>query len=208
MLSFKQFVNESSLNRFYSHLKNNTPFMIITASRSDCSKKQNDANNKFLRSKAKLAGFGYNRVKGTYKETIIKDGKEVVVDVEDDSIIMYGSINTERILLNFGMAMGKKFNQDSILFFGKFTDYKPALIATRNDTELGRIGNKHILGRFHPNSINDVMTVIKGKPYHFDWDQQVESTISNTFNEAMVRSAFCKYLAEHDSLDDWNPANG
>ena len=68
---------------------------------------------------------------------------------------------------------------------------------------MGPIGSIHILGKFHPQSINDVMTIIKGKTYHFDWEQEDKAKVSATMNEATVRKAFCDYLSTHDSLDDW-----
>ena len=199
MKSFSEFLNEASLNRFYNHFRNNKPILIVTASRADQDNKTNNKNNNEIRKQVRLAGFGYNRVKGTYKELI----DDVLTPVEDDTVIVYGSNQKEDILYNLGLSLGKKYNQDSILFIGSKTNFKPTLISTRNDGSLGPIGTKHTLGKFHPQSISDVMTIIKGKSYHFDWDELSEAKVSSTMNEATVRKAFCDYLSKHDSLDDW-----
>ena len=199
MKSFNEFLNEASLNRFYFHLQSNKPILIVTASRADIDNHTNNINNDELRKKVRLAGFGYNRVKGTYKELI--NGELKVV--EDDTIIVYGNDSKEKILYNLGLSLGKKYNQDSILFIGSKTNFKPALISTRSDSTIGPIGSVHILGMFQPQSISDVMTIIKGKTYHFDWEQEDKAKVSATMNEAVVRKAFCDYLSNHDNLDEW-----
>lgn len=216
-MKFSDFLNEASLNHFYNQMTKKVPILIVTASRFEYFDKDdikdqqehnriNNANNKNLRKTIKLAGFGFNRVVGKYKELVFnkKTGKNELVQVTDDSCIVYAAKEDEKKLYNLGKALGMKYNQDSIFFMGEtITGYKPVLVSTRDDGSLGKIGATHTLGSFHAMKDSDVMTKIRGKSYYFDWEDETQPNVSATMNESMIRKAFLKYLENNNSLDVW-----
>ena len=173
MLTFDEFLlKESRLVRLMQHLDNKDPIAFISSDRHDLSDKKNKENYNKLKGDTKLAGFGYNRIIGGY----IEDGGHEVPD--ESSLIVYGSKDKEKRLLSFAMAMGKKYNQDSILFVD--TNGDAFWINTTNNPETGRVfGARTKLGDFSISNIKKYYSEIKGKKFTFKTLK--EQDISPTF---------------------------
>ena len=180
MKTFSEFVNEASLGRIYQHIKDDKPFAAMTAFRKSSSKKENLQNNKVLKSLVKSADFGFVEVIGSYPE--LQDDGEVVV-VKENSIFIFGKrSDDEEIMKKLVKQLGKKYEQDSVLF--KYSSGKVVLMYMdgRSDTVLD--------GKFHPNKIGDYMSRMKnGKT--FTIESMKEEPESNAFYmERMIRQKF------------------
>lgn len=180
MKTFSEFVNEASLGRIYQHIKDDKPFAAMTAFRKSCSKKENLQNNKVLKSLVKSADFGFVEVVGSYPEP--QDDGEVVV-VKENSIFIFGKrSDDEEVLKKLVKQLGKKYEQDSVLF--KYSSGKIVLLYMdgRSDAVLD--------GVFHPNKIGDYMSRMKnGKT--FTIESMKEEPESNAFYmERMIRQKF------------------
>jgi hypothetical protein len=180
MKTFSEFVNEASLGRIYQHIKDDKPFAAMTAFRKSSSKKENLQNNKVLKSLVKSADFGFVEVVGSYPEP--QDDGEVVV-VKENSIFIFGKrSDDEEVLKKLVKQLGKKYEQDSVLF--KYSSGKIVLLYMdgRSDAVLD--------GVFHPNKIGDYMSRMKnGKT--FTIESMKEEPESNAFYmERMIRQKF------------------
>ena len=180
MKTFSEFVNEASLGRIYQHIKDDKPFAAMTAFRKSSSKKENLQNNKVLKSLVKSADFGFVEVIGSYPEP--QDDGEVVV-VKENSIFIFGKrSDDEEVLKKLVKQLGKKYEQDSVLF--KYSSGKVVLMYMngRSDAVLD--------GKFHPNKIGDYMSRMKnGKT--FTIESMKEEPESNAFYmERMIRQKF------------------
>lgn len=180
MKTFSEFVNEASLGRIYQHIKDDKPFAAMTAFRKSSSKKENLQNNKVLKSLVKSADFGFVEVVGSYPEP--QDDGEVVV-VKENSIFIFGKrSDDEEVLKKLVKQLGKKYEQDSVLF--KYSSGKIVLLYMdgRSDAVLD--------GVFHPNKIGDYMSRMKnGKT--FTIESMKEELESNAFYmERMIRQKF------------------
>jgi len=103
---------ESSVGRIFQHLSTQgTPVLIISSFRHENS--NHKAKHSSLGIAIRNAGFGYIKVVGHWVEkgefTEVSDGME-------DSYMVMGDVNTEKRLLNLGIQLGKKYNQEAILF--------------------------------------------------------------------------------------------
>ena len=180
MKTFSEFVNEASLGRIYQHIKDDKPFAAMTAFRKSSSEKENLRNNKVLKTLVRSADFGFVEVVGSYPEP--QDDGEVVV-VKENSIFIFGkNSDDEEVLKKLVKQLGKKYEQDSVLF--KYSSGKIVLLYMdgRSDAVLD--------GVFHPNKIGDYMSRMKnGKT--FTIESMKEEPESNAFYmERMIRQKF------------------
>ena len=160
--------------------KDDKPFAAMTAFRKSCSKKENLQNNKVLKSLVKSADFGFVEVIGSYPEP--QDDGEVVV-VKKNSIFIFGKrSDDEEVLKKLVKQLGKKYEQDSVLF--KYSSGKVVLMYMdgRSDAVLD--------GVFHPNKIGDYMSRMKDDKT-FTIESMKEEPESNAFYmERMIRQKF------------------
>ena len=180
MKTFSEFVNEASLGRIYQHIKDDKPFAAMTAFRKSCSKNENLQNNKVLKSLVKSADFGFVEVIGSYPEP--QDDGEVVV-VKENSIFIFGKrSDDEEVLKKLVKQLGKKYEQDSVLF--KYSSGKVVLMYMdgRSDAVLD--------GKFHPNKIGDYMSRMKdGKTFTIESVAE-EKELHAFYMERMIRQKF------------------
>ena len=180
MKTFSEFVNEASLGRIYQHIKDDKPFAAMTAFRKSYSKKENLQNNKVLKSLVKSADFGFVEVIGSYPEP--QDDGEVVV-VKENSIFIFGKrSDDEEVLKKLVKQLGKKYEQDSVLF--KYSSGKVVLMYMdgRSDAVLD--------GKFHPNKIGDYMSRMKdGKTFTIESVAE-EKELHAFYMERMIRQKF------------------
>ena len=176
MKSFKEYINESmlteaSVKRLQKHLEMGEPVAIVSAYRSDyddnkmrnatmCNKKTNELRSIVLSNK-----FGFNRGVGGFVEHL-KDGS--TREVKDErSTIIFAKPEREQELKKLAIALGKRFEQESILFVD--AKGKACWIDTKNS-----VGKETPLGAFHPERVGDYFTKIKKQYFSFDVQEEVE----------------------------------
>lgn len=164
---------ESSLGRLYQHLEDGDCIAIVSAFRANRKRAENVKLTKELRAYVLGAGFGYNRAVGGYTEKM-DDGSFVEV-VDEQSTIIYAKPEREKELRRFAESLGKKYDQDSVLFVDKKGN--ACWIFTRKpnwaEQEIGSVQN---LGEFHPKQIGAYFTKIGKKNFSFVVNESEEVT--------------------------------
>ena len=160
MITFKEFMQESSLTRLKSK-SDKGGMAVLSGSRGDKSAKENRARAKQLDKDIRGKGLpGATKVTGRYVEKG-DDGKEKKVK-ERSHVVSSGKMG-KRKFKETVKALGKKYGQDSVLTQTKKT-------GTLSATRKGGLGkDKNIkLGRFKPQGKNpDGQSQIKGKTFTY-----------------------------------------
>ena len=123
-------MNESSSSRILQHINNKKTFGVISASRKDNSDKENDDRYKSLIKDVRGMGYGYIELKGGYKETT--------------GFVTEKSLFIPEITKNEIVKLGKKYNQDSVLFKDKNMFVE---IGTNKLTGIGKQLTKFVIGK-------------------------------------------------------------
>ena len=160
MISFKEFLEESSLARIKSK-SDKGGMAALSASRAGKSAKENRARAKQVDSDIRGKGLGgATKVTGSYVEKG-DDGKEKKVK-ERSHVVTSGKMG-KRKFKKAVKKLGKKYGQDSVLIQTKKTG---TLSATRKGG-LGKSKNVK-LGRFKPQGKNpEGQSQIKGKTFTY-----------------------------------------
>ena len=160
MISFKEFLEESSLARIKSK-SDKGGMAALSASRAGKSAKENRARAKQLDKDIRGKGLGgATKVTGSYVEKG-DDGKEKKVK-ERSHVVTSGKMG-KRKFKKAVKKLGKKYGQDSVLIQTKKTG---TLSATRKGG-LGKSKNVK-LGRFKPQGKNpEGQSQIKGKTFTY-----------------------------------------
>ena len=106
-----QKLNEKSFSRLMKNMQNKT-VGFISAYRINLQDKENEANQKELKSEIKKLGLGYNEITGHYvkaEENIIKTERILVIYTD----------NNKEWLKKFLIKMSLKFNQDFFIIVDK-----------------------------------------------------------------------------------------
>ena len=160
MKTYKEFVQESSLSRIKSK-SDKGGMAILSGSRGDKSKKQNQARAKQLDKDIRGKGLpGATKVTGSYVEKD-KSGKETKVK-ERSHVVTSGKMG-KRKFKKAVKSLGKKYGQDSVL-----TQTKKS--GTLSATRKGGLGkDKRIgVGKFKPQGKNpEGQSQIKGKIFSY-----------------------------------------
>lgn len=182
MLSFDQYIEkfkkpileqleltEASMGRLWQHYENGDVIAIISSDRSDRSNRENSENYKQLKYGVARYGFGYNRARGGYIETVsLEDGttKEQEV-VGERSLIVYCSPEEQNQLFNLIKHLGQVYNQECVLFVDK---NKQAFwfYTTDSADKKHKKGDIVKLGQFHPQRIGKFFTKIGKKNFSFE----------------------------------------
>lgn len=146
---------EGSLSRLFRHFKDGTALAVVTASRNKATPTENKKNNNELRGFVRNADFGFSKLEGSYPEE--QDNGETVQVTEDSTIIFGRTPEDEKALKNLAVSLGKRYNQDSVLF--KYNDGRIVLIYCRDKKE------QKLSGDFHPQRFGDYMSKYKGKTF-------------------------------------------
>ena len=161
MITFKEFMQESSLSRIKSK-SDKGGIGILSGSRGDKSAKENRARAKQLDKDIRgKFGRGATKATGSYIEKDDKTGKETKVK-ERSHIIDRGKMGKRKFKKTV-KALGKKYGQDSVLTQTKKT-------GTLSATRKGGLGkSKGInVGRFKPQGKNpEGQSQIKGKTFTY-----------------------------------------
>ena len=160
MISFKEFLEESSLARIKSK-SDKGGMAALSASRAGKSAKENRARAKQLDKDIRGKGLGgATKVTGSYVEKG-DDGKEKKVK-ERSHVVTSGKMG-KRKFKKAVKKLGKKYGQDSVLIKQKKT-------GTLSETRKGGLGkSKNIkLGKFKPQGKNpEGQSQIKGKTFTY-----------------------------------------
>ena len=161
MISFKEFLEESSLARIKSK-SDKGGMATLSASRAGKSAKENRARAKQLDRDIRGKGLGgATKVTGSYMEKDKKTGEEKKVK-ERSHVVTSGKMG-KRKFKKAVKKLGKKYGQDSVLIQTKKTG---TLSATRKGG-LGKSKNVK-LGRFKPQGKNpEGQSQIKGKIFSY-----------------------------------------
>ena len=161
MISFKEFLEESSLARIKSK-SDKGGMAALSASRAGKSAKENRARAKQLDRDIRGKGLGgATKVTGSYMEKDKKTGEEKKVK-ERSHVVPSGKMG-KRKFKKAVKKLGKKYGQDSVLIQTKKTG---TLSATRKGG-LGKSKNVK-LGRFKPQGKNpEGQSQIKGKTFTY-----------------------------------------
>ena len=159
MITFKEFMQESSLSRIKSK-SDKGGMATMSASRADKSAKENRARAKQLDRDIRGRGLpGATKVTGRYVEKG-DDGKEKKVK-ERSHVVTSGKMG-KRKFKKAVKALGKKYGQDSVLTQTKKT-------GTLHRTRKGGLDKKgENVGRFQPQGKNpEGQSQIKGKTFTY-----------------------------------------
>jgi hypothetical protein len=191
----KELITEISLARVFSHVEKR-PFALLTAFRGSNSLSVNRGLNKKLENDIRAAGFGFEKVVGTYEEDL-GDGKKRRVTEEsfmiigdDDSATKSGAIK------GFAKKMGAKYEQDAI-FFKSPASPQGLVIGTKAEAWPG-LGKEEPVGEFKPNRLNGIYTALKTKN-----KEPISGFKFEEFHHPMtVTEIWVKHLMKKKGLDN------
>jgi len=153
-------LDEASLGRIYQHVVSNPKtktWAVITASRGELSSAENKQRNKELESILRQKGYGFVHADGMWRECKdqsieYKDCPEHLRVPTEEKVLFIPNIPKD-----LAVALGKKYNQDSVLFADEETKNKGE--ATFIDSKSGEAFN---IGKFSPGKIAQGYTKMKG----------------------------------------------
>lgn len=166
-------LNESSLNRVYSHIMNHD-CAIITAFRgklencitNDVSEKlslrDNKSRNKGLKAALLYLRYAITNVKGSYIEDYLADNQKEVLE---DSYFVVNLKDDPKFIDNI-VRLGEIFCQDSVLIMEKGGENN-YLVGTNFHTFPG-YGEKIETGHFKPAIESEFMTKVGGRPFSLE----------------------------------------
>lgn len=150
-------LDEASLGRVYQHVtadRDIKSWGMITAYRSVNTPKENKQLNKQLADDLRGKDLGFFKVEGRWREC--QDVNVKYADCPDDKLV--DSIETTYFVPKVSMDLihdlGKKYDQDSVLYGGTETKGNAHLIF--------RDGSHDDVGKFHPNTIQQAYSKMKG----------------------------------------------
>lgn len=153
-------INEASLGRIYQHVVSNPKMKnwgVVTASRGELTPAENKQRNKELENDLRKLGYGFVHVDGMWQEcrkpdTEYKDCPDDMKVPTEEKSLFIPNISQEHI-----QALGKKYQQDSVLFADEKT--KANGEATFIDSKSGEAFN---IGKFAPGKVAQGYSKMKG----------------------------------------------
>lgn len=153
-------INEASLGRIYQHVVSNPKMKnwgVVTASRGELTPAENKQRNKELEADLRKLGYGFVHVDGMWQEcrkpdTEYKDCPEDMKVPTEEKSLFIPNISQQHI-----QALGKKYQQDSVLFADEKA--KANGEATFIDSKSGEAFN---IGKFSPGKIAQGYSKMKG----------------------------------------------
>lgn len=152
-------LNEASLQRIKTNVENR-PIAMLTAFRgrdeegNPMDRATNRENNAKLEADIRGAGYGFNKLIGTYDEDDGKGGKR---RVEEESFLIIGRSDNEStvvVLKSFAKKMGWKYKQDSVLF--KEPKRKDAILIGTKANAWPGLNTEVSVGEFKPMRMTDI----------------------------------------------------
>lgn len=153
-------LDESSLGRIHQHIVSNPKVKnwgVVTASRGELTPAENAKRNKELENDLRKLGYGFVHVDGMWQEcrkpnTEYKDCPDDMKVPTEEKSLFIPNISKEHI-----QSLGKKYQQDSVLFADEATKAKGE--ATFIDSKSGEAFN---IGKFAPGKIAQGYSKLKG----------------------------------------------
>ena len=153
-------LDESSMGRIHQHIVSNPKVKnwgVVTASRGELTPAQNKQRNKELENDLRKLGYGYVHVDGMWQEcrkpnTEYKDCPDDMKVPTEEKSLFIPNISKEHI-----QSLGKKYQQDSVLFADEETKAKGE--ATFIDSKSGESFN---IGKFAPGKVAQGYSKMKG----------------------------------------------
>jgi hypothetical protein len=153
-------INEASLGRIYQHVVSNPKMKnwgVVTASRGELTPAENKQRNKELEADLRKMGYGFVHVDGMWQEcrkpdTEYKDCPDDMKVPTEEKSLFIPNISQQHI-----QALGKKYQQDSVLFADEKA--KANGEATFIDSKSGEAFN---IGKFSPGKIAQGYSKMKG----------------------------------------------
>ena len=167
-------INEASLGRIYQHVVSNPKMKnwgVVTASRGELTPAENKQRNKELENDLRKLGYGFVHVDGMWQEcrkpnTEYKDCPDDMKVPTEEKSLFIPNISKEHI-----QSLGKKYQQDSVLFADEETKAKGE--ATFIDSKSGEAFN---IGKFSPGKIAQGYSKMKGgKVFTFEPKSEPET---------------------------------
>jgi hypothetical protein len=164
-------LNEASLGRIYQHVVSNPKMKnwgVVTASRGELTPAENKQRNKELENDLRKLGYGFVHVDGMWQEcrkpnTEYKDCPDDMKVPTEEKSLFVPNISKDHI-----QALGKKYQQDSVLFADEETKAKGE--ATFIDSKSGEAFN---IGKFAPGKIAQGYSKMKGgKVFTFEPEKE------------------------------------
>ena len=153
-------LDESSLGRIHQHVVSNPKVKnwgVVTASRGELTPAENKQRNKELENDLRKLGYGFVHVDGMWQEcrkpdTEYKDCPDDMKVPTEEKSLFVPNISKEHI-----QSLGKKYQQDSVLFADEKTKAKGE--ATFIDSKSGESFN---IGKFAPGKVAQGYSKMKG----------------------------------------------
>jgi hypothetical protein len=153
-------LNEASLGRIYQHVVSNPKMKnwgVVTASRGELTPAENKQRNKELENDLRKLGYGFVHVDGMWQEcrkpdTEYKDCPDDMKVPTQEKSLFVPNISQQHI-----QSLGKKYQQDSVLFADEKTKAKGE--ASFIDSKSGEAFN---IGKFAPGKIAQGYSKLKG----------------------------------------------
>lgn len=201
-------LNEKSFSRLMRNMQNKT-VGLISAYRANLSGKENEANQKELKSEVKKLGLGYNEITGHYVEAGEQEAKP------ERTLVIYTD-NDKEWLKKFLLKMSKRFNQDSFIIVDK--ENGAYLIGGSGNDEDLPSGEEISLGQFSASKLGQAYSKM-GKDtfvfeelspdtlamaYYINKVKQENNIMEELLNEEFepdAAAALADYLEEEDPED-------
>jgi len=150
-------LDEASLGRVYQHVaadKNVKNWGMVTAYRSLNTPNENRKLNKQLEADLRAKNLGFFKVEGRWREC--QDSNINYADCPQEKLKDSIEITffVPNISMNYVHELGKKYDQDSVVYGGPETKGNAFLI--------WRDGSHDDVGKFHPNTIQQAYSKMKG----------------------------------------------
>ena len=171
-------INEASLGRIYQHVVSNPKMKnwgVVTASRGELTPAENKQRNKELENDLRKMGYGFVHVDGMWQEcrkpdTEYKDCPDDMKVPTEEKSLFIPNISQQHI-----QALGKKYQQDSVLFADEKT--KANGEATFIDSKSGEAFN---IGKFAPGKVAQGYSKMKGgKVFTFEPEAEPKKSDPN-----------------------------
>jgi len=159
----------SSLSKIWEYsTQKEIPIGIITAFRKRYTYPENTARNLRLKRDLLSNAMTFIEIKGHFIEGYKTPQAK---DVAENSFFVLGNMLSPEDFKERLIALGNKYNQDSVLFV-EVENKEAILVGTQNEDEDGNpvepgFKNEWDLGPFHPRKINEFYSTWKGKPFSF-----------------------------------------
>ena len=186
-------LDESSIGRIHQHVVSNPKVKnwgVVTASRGELTSAENKQRNKELENDLRKMGYGFVHVDGMWQEcrkpdTEYKDCPDDMKVPTAEKSLFIPNISQEHI-----QSLGKKYQQDSVLFADEKTKAKGE--ATFIDSKSGEAFN---IGKFSPGKVAQGYSKLKGGKV-FTFEPEVEPKVEPKKDDMKLKSLLPKGILD------------